>query len=329
MSNIPILLLTFNRPEHTRRVLETIMAVQPQDLYVFQDGARDGNEDDLKKCAEVRQVVESMTEREPVRLHTNYSEKNLGCGAGPMTGITWFFSQIDKGIVMEDDCLPHTDFFGYCEELLERYKDDERVSFINSTLYDDRWKCNASYDFSRYMVTGAWAGWRRTWQGFDLDLRNMDAKAFRKHVLQLTDNRAEANWWFSIVKEIQQDECKKSYWDFQMQIHLFCNNALTIHPKVNLVSNIGFDGAGTHTLSNYDNRGKRDVFPILPLSHPEKQIVDKKRDAYCWAKANSQGRLKDEIDYLYQNLLWSDGLGHNLLMAYKKMRGKGINSRKV
>ena len=130
MSIIPILLITFNRPEHTRRVLEAIMEAQPQDLYVFQDGARDGNEDDLKKCAEVRQVVESMTEERQVRLHTNYSEKNLGCGSGPMTGITWFFNQVETGIVMEDDCLPHPDFFGYCEELLNRYKDDERVYFI-------------------------------------------------------------------------------------------------------------------------------------------------------------------------------------------------------
>lgn len=329
MSNIPILILTFNRPEHTRRVLETIMAAQPQDLYVFQDGARDGNEDDLKKCAEVRLMVESMTEGELVRLHTNYSEKNLGCGAGPMTGITWFFSQVDMGVVMEDDCLPHPDFFGYCEELLERYKNDGRVCFINSTLYDDRWKCNASYDFSHYMVTGAWAGWKRTWEGFDLDLHNMDAKAFRKHVLKLTDNRAEANWWFSIVKEIQKDTSKKSYWDYQMQIHLFRNSALTIHPQCNLVSNIGFDGEGTHTLCNYDNRGNRAVFPILPLTHPLDQVVDKKRDAYCWAKVRSQGWLKDEIDYLYQLLLWSDGLGHKLLMVYKKLRGKGINSKKV
>ena len=114
-----------------------------------------------------------------------------------------------------------------------------------------------------------------------------------------------------------------------MQIHLFCNSALTIHPKVNLVSNIGFDNEGTHTLNNCDNMGNRSVFPILPLTHPEKQIVDKKRDACCWAKARSQGWLKDEVDYLYQSLLWSDGLGHKLLMAYKKLRGKGINSRKV
>ena len=327
--NTPVLLISFNRSDHTHRVLEAIMAAQPQDLYVFQDGARECNENDAKKCAEVRCVVEELTKDTNVVLHTFYSEKNLGCGAGPMTGISWFFNQVEMGIVMEDDCLPHPDFFGYCAALLERYKDDEKVLFINSTLYDDRWKCVASYDFSRYMVTGAWAGWRRTWQGFDLDLKDLDAKAFRKHVLQLTDNRAEANWWFSIVKEIQRDERKKSYWDYQMQIHLFRNSALTIHPKVNLVSNIGFDGAGTHTLNNNDNRGDREVFPILPLTHPTAQVVDKDRDARCWAKAQSKGWVKDEISYLYERLLWSDGLGHTILMQYKKMRGKGINTRKV
>ena len=325
----PVLLITFNRPEHTRRVLSEILKAQPQDLYVFQDGAREGNENDVEKCAEVRRVVDDLTKDANVVLYTNYSDRNLGCGAGPMTGITWFFGQVETGIVMEDDCLPHPDFFGYCEELLERYKNDEKVRFINATLYDDRWKCDASYDFSRYMVTGAWAGWRRTWQGFDLDLKSLEARAFRKHVLQLTDNRGEANWWYSIVKEIQQDNNKKSYWDFQMQIHLFCESALTIHPKVNLVSNIGFDGAGTHTLNNQDNRGDRPVFPILPLTHPMDQKVDKKRDAYCWAKTQSRGWLKDTISYCYESLLWSDGIGHKLLMAYKRTRGKGVNSRKV
>ncbi len=305
------------------------MATEPKELYVFQDGAREGNMNDIEKRIEVRQVVKKKTEGKQTQLHTYYSNTNLGCGAGPMTGINWFFSQVDKGIVMEDDCLPHPDFFGYSKELLERYNDDEKVLLVNSTLYDDRWKCEESYDFSRYMVTGAWAGWRRTLQGFDLDLKELDAKAFRQHVLQLTDNRAEANWWFSIVKEIQQDESKKSYWDYQMQIHLFRNSALTIHPKVNLVSNIGFDSDGTHTLSNYDNRGNRDAFPILPLMHPMQQVVDKKRDAYCWAKAQSQGWLKDDIGYLYQRLLWSEGVGHKLLMIYKKLKGKGINTKKL
>ena len=309
----PILLITFNRPEHTRRVLETIVAAQPHDLYVFQDGAREGNESDAMKCAEVRKTVEDLPKSSQVILHTNYSDRNLGCGAGPMTGIDWFFGQVEEGIVMEDDCLPH----------------DEKVRFISSTLYDNRWQCEASYDFSRYMVTGAWAGWRRTWKGFDLDLHNLDAKAFRKHVLRLTDNRAEANWWYSIVKEIQQDENKKSYWDYQMQIHLFKDSALTIHPQRNLVSNIGFDGEGTHTLSNSDSRGCKEVFPLLPLTHPQVQIVDKRRDAYCWAKVRSKGWLNDVLNYWYESLLWSDGWEHKLLMSYKKLKGKGINSRKV
>ena len=324
----PILLITFNRPDHVRRVLSVIREQQPRELFVFQDGAREGNASDQEKCAAVRDIVKGLVDWD-CNLHTYYSDRNLGCGAGPMTAIDWFFSQVEEGIVMEDDCLPHPDFFGYCEELLERYRDDEKVRFINSTLYDGRWKCEASYDFSHYMVTGAWAGWKRTWQGFDLDLKGLDAKAFRRHVFQLTGNRGEANWWYAIVKEIQQDERKKSYWDFQMQIHLFKDSALTIHPKVNLISNIGFDGAGTHTLINDDQRGDRPVFPILPLTHPTSQVVDLKRDEYCWAKSRSQGWLKDTIHFWYQSLLWSNGIGHRLLMAYKRMKGVGVNTHKV
>ena len=324
----PILLISFNRPNHVRKVLSTIRAQEPASLYVFQDGARKEHPEDLEKCAEVRKVIEELVDW-PCELHTLYSERNLGCGAGPMHAIDWFFSQVEEGIVMEDDCLPHPDFFGYCEELLERYRDDDQVRFINSTLYNDRWKCEASYDFSHYMVTGAWAGWQKTWQGFDLDLKDLDARSFRKHVLRLTGNRAEANWWFSIVKEIQQDQRKKSYWDFQMQILLFRNNALTIHPKVNLISNIGFGSEGTHTFTNDNQQGDRPVFPILPLTHPATQKVDLKRDARCWAKARSRGWLKDNLNFWYQSLLWSKGLGHRLLMAYKRMKGVGVNTHKV
>ena len=324
----PTLLITFNRPDHVRRVLSAIQERGPRALYIFQDGPRETHPGDAEKCAAVRQVIHASVDW-GCDLHTFFADKNYGCGAGPMTAIDWFFSQVEEGIVMEDDCLPHPDFFGYCEELLERYRDNDQVRFINSTLYDDRWQCRESYGFSHYMVTGAWAGWRRTWQGFDLDLMDLDAKAFRRHILCLTGNRAEANWWFSIVKEIQQDDRKKSYWDYQMQIHLFRHNALTIHPKVNLISNIGFDNEGTHTVTNDDQRGDRPVFPILPLSHPATQAVDLARDAQCWAKARSQGWLKDSLNYWYQSLLWSQGLGHRLLMAYKRMKGVGINTNKV
>lgn len=326
---VPVLLITFNRPDHTRLVLDSIISAKPKSLFIFQDGARENNDCDLQKCMEVRDVVKEKTENLGITVNTLFSDVNLGCGAGPMTGIRWFFSQVDMGIVMEDDCLPHPDFFGYCEELLLRYKNNESVRFINATLYDDRWKCDASYDFSRYMVTGAWAGWKRTFDGFDLDLHTLDVLDFRRKVMKLTGNRAEATWWYSIVCEIQRDTNKKSYWDYQMQILLFMTNALTIHPACNLISNIGFDLEGTHTIDNESQMGGRPVFPILPLQHPDKIVVNQERDSFCWAKVRSKGWIKDEISFLYQWLLWSNGLGHQVLMAYKRKKGKGINSRKV
>ena len=173
------------------------------------------------------------------------------------------------------------------------------------------------------------SGWRRTWQGFDLDLKDLDAKKFRKHVWKLTGHIVEATWWYSLVKEIQQDKNKKSYWDYQMQIHLFRENALTIHPRCNLVSNIGFDSEGTHTLDNDCSQGNREVFPILPLDHPTTITVDKERDFRCWSKSISLGWLKDRIGYIYADLLWSNGIGHKILMRYKKNKGTGINTKKV
>ena len=302
MFTTPILLITFNRPDHVRRVLTEILKVEPLSLYVCQDGAREGNENDCIKCQEVRDVINELTSAYAVAhpnfsLFTLYSSLNLGCGPGPQAGITWFFENVEQGIIMEDDCLPHPDFFGYCEELLNRYNDNPQVQFINSTLYHNRWKCDGSYGFSHYMVTGAWAAWRSTWQGFDLDLHDMDAWKFRKQVLWLTKNRAEANWWYFIVKAIQADKSKKSYWDYQMQIHLFKNNALTIHPAVNLISNIGFDAEGTHTTRN-DGRGDKSVFPIMPLVHPKNIEVDTEMDAICFAKRQSRGWLIDTLSLI-------------------------------
>lgn len=329
MLTTPILLITFNRPQHTRRVLEAILAANPHDLYVFQDGAREGNLADVQKCQEVRDVINELVSqhqtrdtkhRTPLTLHTNYSKVNLGCGPGPMTGIDWFFQNIEQGIIMEDDCLPHPDFFGYCEELLKRYKDNPKVMFINSTLYHNRWHCDGSYGFSHYMVTGAWAAWRETWKGFDLDLKDWNAWRFRRQVNRLTGSRTEADWWYWKVKEIQQDHSKKSYWDYQMQTHLFRQGALTIHPCRNLISNIGFDEAGTHTLSN-DGRGDKVVFPIMPLEHPNKiEVKDNALDIKCFGKTSPRSLCNDLISFMYQSLLHTNRVGHKLLNIYKSIK---------
>jgi len=360
MITTPILLITFNRPNHTRRVLERILEAQPTNLYIFQDGARSlspqplspagqgtiAEHPDVEKCQQVRDVISSLTLTFPNTIvHTNYSRVNLGCGAGPMTALNWFFDQVEQGVVMEDDCLAHPDFFPYCEELLDRYKGTD-VKFINATLYNDRWSkaldpdtthhtldakhhtldtrhqtldtthqtldtrhqtpdtTHQSYAFSHYMVTGAWASYREVWQGFDLDLKSLNVWAFAKQVYHMTHNLAEAEWWWYQVRAIQQDTSKKSYWDYQMQIHLFCQGALTIHPAVNLISNIGFDPEGTHTKSD-DGRGDKAYYGILPLMHPTKMsVLDNRLDVSCFGKKQSQGIIKDLLMCLVHIYTW-------------------------
>lgn len=131
MFTTPILLITFNRSEHTRRVLTEILKQEPQLLYICQDGAREGNENDHIKCQEVRDVVKELTSaykssHEHFTLHTLYQSKNLGCGPGPAAGITWFFEHVEMGIILEDDAVPHPDLFEYAATLLEKYKDDSQ-----------------------------------------------------------------------------------------------------------------------------------------------------------------------------------------------------------
>ena len=324
MFTIPILFITFNRPDHVRQVLTEILKQHPTTLYVCQDGARENNELDRIKCQEVRDVVNELTSAYAINntnftLHTLYQEKNLGCGPGPAAGITWFFNQVEMGIVMEDDCLPHPDFFAYCEELLTRYKDDKQVQFINATLYHDRWQCDASYGFSRYMVTGAWAGWRRTWQGFDIDMHTWHPRQFRKQVKRLTKSTTEANWWYWKLKEIQADTSKKSYWDYQMQMHLFRMEALTIHPAKNLISNIGFDAVGTHTWVN-DGRGGRKLEAILPIVHSNNRVINYTLDVDCFGKTYPLPFYKNMVQFVYQYMLRSHGVLHALLILYKKIK---------
>lgn len=320
MFTTPILLITFNRPDHVRQVLTEIRKQQPTQLYVCQDGVREGNAIDQERVQQVRDVITELVDW-PCELHTLYQEKNLGCGPGPAAGISWFFSQVEMGIVMEDDCLPHPDFFKYCEEMLNRYNDNPQIQFINATLYHNRWKGNASYGFSRYMVTGAWAAWRETWQGFDLDMHTWDAWQFRKQVKCLTNSTTEANWWYWKLKEIQIDNEKKSYWDYQMQMHLFRNNAITVHPHRNLISNIGFDAEGTHTLSN-DGRGDREVYPILPLVHPDTMTINSAMDVDCFGKTQKLPAYQNVIQFVYQYMLHNKGILHSVLMLYKRIKHK-------
>ena len=320
MFKTPILLITFNRPDHTRKVWEEIKKQRPTQVFVFQDGVREENTNDKKKCAEVKDIFNETLDW-TCELKTFYSEKNLGCGQGPVTAISWFFENVEQGIIMEDDCLAHPHLFGYCEELLNKYKSHKEIMAIGTTTYQDNYPCIDSYLFTRYFTGGAWASWQRAWKGFSFHLEGIDTKQFKRAIKKQFYSSAETNWWVKKLEQIKSDTSKKSYWDYQMQIHLLRNNGLAIRPQKNMISNIGFDSEGTHTLEA-DVMGNRTVYPCLPLTHPNQINVNKKLDYLFMAKEHKKRLGQRIIVSTYNYMHNSQGGLKNLLVFYKQGKNR-------
>lgn len=247
----PVLLIAFNRPDTLDDVFEAVRSVQPSFLYVAIDGAREGKPGEAEKCNECKKVIDRIDWS--CQLQTLYRKENVGCGRGPSEAISWAFETTDRLIILEDDCVPNQSFFRFCDEMLERYKDDERVWLVSGRSHQSKspYFKNQDYIFSHYAHTWGWATWKRCWQEFDLRMR--DTKEFiamggARNVLATKEQGDFYNKWFMETFNRIDREVTHS-WDFQWVYTYMKNGGLGIVPCKNLVKNIG-GGNGTHTGKN-------------------------------------------------------------------------------
>ena len=155
----PVLFLVFNRSDTATQVFEKIRQVRPSRLYVAGDGPREGYNEE-EKVAKAREIATRVDW--PCEVKTLFRDKNLGCAHGCSNAISWFFQHEEKGIILEDDCVPHLDFFTFCENLLDRYAEDERVTVVSGNNFQKgKWRGDASYYFSKFPHIWGWATWRR------------------------------------------------------------------------------------------------------------------------------------------------------------------------
>lgn len=278
MLKTPVLLITFNRPEHTQKVFEAIKKQKPLDLYVFQDGAREDNINDISKCKTVRTIFEQQIDWE-CEFHTYYSEKNLGCGPGPASGISWFFEHVEQGIIIEDDAIPADDFFSFAEELLNKYKDETDVRVISSIKILDKKYGDGSYYFSSMNRNlCAWATWRRAWKDFDITLKGLTKKELFRTYKRYRMTYLEREFWYERILEIQKDGMKNSSWDIQFCTSVLLNNGKGICPNANLSVNIGFDEDATHRWNKRNPLAIVKNESILPLVHPTVKKIYREAD---------------------------------------------------
>jgi hypothetical protein len=262
----PVALLLFNRPDMTGRVFEAVAAARPRTLLLVADGPRSDREGEAEACAAARAITERVDW--PCEVRREYSDANLGCARRVSTGIDWIFRNVEEAIILEDDCVPHPTFFPFCEQLLQRFRDDERVMVVSGdNLVGGRPAGPSSYWFSRSFHLWGWATWRRAWSRFDLGMSRWPEKRDTDFLASILGDANLAASWRRTFDAAHAGEIDT--WDFAWVFACWLNAGLSAVPAVNLVSNVGFGPNSTHTrepLSWFANLPTRAM--AFPLRHP-------------------------------------------------------------
>lgn len=272
----PVAFVVFNRPEPTRRVFEQIRAARPPKLLIIADGPRADRPGEAERCAQTRAVAQQVDW--PCEVETEFSQVNLGCRRRVASGIDWVFSRVPEAIILEDDCLPHPSFFRYCAELLGRYREDPRVGMVAGTRLHPRGAPGeASYFFSRYTSIWGWATWRRAWARYDHSAAQWPElhRSGAFHGLTLPCERV---YWETAFEGVHRGRIDT--WDYQWNLTCLCESMVTVVPRTNLISNIGFGPEATHT-KTVDRRYANQPTAAMPfpLVHPRLVLADRAADA--------------------------------------------------
>jgi hypothetical protein len=282
----PVLFLVFNRPATTRAVFESIRSMRPAELYVAADGPRPGVEDDAEKCEQTRRIATAIDW--DCKLHTLIREQNVGIGRGVAAAITWFFELVPEGIIIEDDCLPSTSFYRFCEDLLQYYREQPRVMHISGNNFQyGRVRGGASYYYSQYTHCWGWASWARAWECFDRTLLSPDSRPY--------------------------------VWDGEWLLAVRQHRGVAVLPNVNLVQNIGFGADATHTrkIERYAGLPAEDI--DFPLRHPSRIAVDHRADTLTYY-ANFR-RIRDlRLMWIYETIDWVRLIPVRLRKLARKLR---------
>lgn len=279
----PVLFLLFNRPEASRTVFEVIREARPPRLYIAADGPRPDRPGEDILCAEARAVAEKVDW--PCAVKTLFRKRNLGCATAVATAVTWFFSQEEEGVILEDDVLPHPDFFVFCDALLAYYRDEPKVMQISGDNFQlGIRRGDASYYFSRFAHIWGWASWARAWKHFDLSLRGL-ARFLATDMTAIVKEPAGMEFFTRHLRQVQRGVLDS--WAVPWSYAVMRNGGVCVTPQENMVRNIGF-GGGTHCLD-------RSLWAFLPrsplgeLKHPETLEPDDAADAFTCRFAFAPG----------------------------------------
>ena len=276
---VPVLIIFWRRPSTVQRVIDAVRPIAPQRVFLAGDGPSPERPQENILVAETRNMVETQIDW-PCRIERLYSATNQGCRRAVEAAINWFFQQEQEGIILEDDCVPHPEFFSFCSGLLQRYRDDARVGCITGNNFQNGIRRSPeSYYFSKYPHCWGWATWRRAWSLYSQKLEFWPAWRKSEAWFKRFNNPAERRYWQSIFDQAYIR--KIDSWAYPWTASLWHAGRLTATPQVNLVQNVGFGSNATHT------KGQEAEFSVPsealgPIVHPAQVIINQEADEYVF-----------------------------------------------
>lgn len=279
--DLAVFLIFFNRPDCFEKVFNAVKEARPSKLFLACDGARSNNDKDnelMNKCKEIASNIDWNCE-----VHTNYSEENLGCGRRMYSGVSWAFEYVDKLVVLEDDCVPHQDFFLFCKEMLDRYESNPHICWINGMNHLIKYEDTPySYFFAQPCCWG-WATWKRVWEKMDYDMKFLDDSYAMKCLTNKYPYYRNAIKTGNERRAILNSGGKLTAWTYQMGMSSTLNGeGIAITPKCNLISNVGAVPNSVHAPKSVKRICRRsqkyfnmDTYELdKPLKHPQYDIED-------------------------------------------------------
>jgi len=273
---VPILFLIYNRQKETETVFKCIRDIRPDDMFVVADGPKKENTDDILKCNNTRDVVNNNVDWE-CNLTKIYRKENMGCKLSVYNGISEFMNKYGYGIILEDDTVPNKSFFKYCEELLEKYKNDERIAVISGDNFIPSKHIKNSYEFSKYPLIWGWATWKRVWDKYDVSMKEWEHFKKDEMLDSVFDTVEERKYWTNIFNKQYNNEIDA--WDYQLSFLCMKNKLLSIYPKYNLVKNIGIGSKDAAHTKKYKREYVKETSELMfPLDHPNDIYINRDND---------------------------------------------------
>lgn len=310
--DIPVCLFMFQRKDTVLRIIERISHVKPKKMYLISDQGR--NEDEKQRVKECREAVENAINWE-CEIIKDYASENRGVFGNIGMGAMRVFQHEETAIFLEDDNLPEVTFFPYCKEMLERYKENDRIVWVCGTNYlaDYSNDTNDSYMFTQHLLPCGWASWKEKFEKYyDAYFSNFNNSVIARMKPGYRNNPLYKQQIEVIQRERDRMKNGKPFrsWDYQMCFSIRANDLLGISPAKNQIKNIGVDAFSEHGGVTFaDKMTKRFCgmasHPLeFPLKHPATILIDPVYEAKIgniilypldWRIRKPFGKLKRKI----------------------------------